>query len=92
MPRKSTRASESTVNAVHRLVGKTLAAQLKKAQGSADGVSAALLNAAIAYLKLTETTNPEQPRKRTDALAGVMPDFDRLEFGGSDTRAGNAGG
>jgi hypothetical protein len=91
MPRKSTRASESTVNAVHRLVGKTLAAQLKKAQGSAEGVSAALLNSAISYLKLTEATTPHKPRSKVDRLAQAMPDFDQLELGAGSGDGDGAG-
>lgn len=81
MPRAQTRATQSTVDKVHRLVGKTLAQQLKAAHDSGEQVSAALLASAISFLKLTETTAPVQPKRKKDTLRGVMPDFDELERG-----------
>ena len=81
MTRKTQRASQATVDSVHRLVGKELARQLKAAGTSDAPVSAALLTASIAYLKLTGTADPAQPKRKTDTLRGVMPDFDELERG-----------
>ncbi len=76
MARSTSRATQATVDSVHRLVGKELARQLKT-----DGpVSAALLATAISYLKLTGTDSAAQPR-RGDALAATMPDMDDLERG-----------
>ncbi len=78
MTRPVRRASQATVDNVHRLVGKELARQLKAAGQSGAPLSAALLSSAISYLKLTGTADPAQPRRK-DTLAASMPDFDALD-------------
>lgn len=81
MTRRVQRASQATVDAVHNLVGRELARQLKESRKEGKPVSAALLTAALGYLKLTDTRDPAQPKHKKDTLAAVMPDFDALEAG-----------
>jgi hypothetical protein len=79
------RASQAAVNSLHRLTALELSRQLRTAQKAGEPVSAALLSSAIAFLKLTETTNPEPPRK-TDRLSRLLPTPEELDSGMTEPR------
>jgi hypothetical protein len=79
MTRPARRASEATLNTVHRLVGRELARQLRKAARGKESASAALLTAAISYLKLTDTREPAPPSRKPDRLAALLPSDDELD-------------
>lgn len=78
MPRSNRRATAATVDSVHRLVGKELGRQLKLAGRAKEPASAALLSAAIAYLKLTGTTDPARLTP-ADRLKAALPTLDELD-------------
>jgi hypothetical protein len=76
--RKATRATQATVDSLHRAVAKSLLLEVKRSHRSKEPVSAALLSAAVNFLKLTETAKPADPKKGgkvTTSVGGDMPDF-----------------
>jgi len=64
MPRARGRASQNTIDSVHREVAKAILTELKRVRKANEPVSAALLNAATSLLKITGTTAPERPKNR----------------------------
>jgi hypothetical protein len=76
MPRARGRASERTLDALHRETAKAILAELKRIKKAKEPVSAALLNAATSLLKVTGTTTPARPVNRKDRLAGLLNEFE----------------
>jgi hypothetical protein len=75
MPRATGRASQATLDALHREVAKSLLSEFKRIRKSKEPVSAALLTAATSLLKATGTVQPELPRNRPDRLSGLLKEF-----------------
>jgi hypothetical protein len=83
MPRARGRASQATLDSLHREVAKSLLSEFKRIRKAKEPVSAALLTAATSLLKATGTVQPELPRNRPDRLAGLLQEFNDDE-GGAD--------
>lgn len=75
MPRARGRASQNTLDALHREVAKSLLAEFKRIRKAKEPVSAALLQAATSLLKATGTTDPARPTNRPDRLKDLLKDF-----------------
>jgi hypothetical protein len=79
MPSARGRASERTLDALHRETAKAILAELKRIKKAKEPVSAALLNAATSLLKVTGTTTPARPANRSDRLKGLLNEFEETE-------------
>ena len=79
MSRPTSRASAQALDKLHRLTANELSRQLQAAAKEGAPASAALLTAAISFLKAADVTAPAPPRRRPDRLRGVLPDLGQIE-------------